>query len=281
MTSVTPAGSRAAAAGGRASLRKRLRAVVRGVPLASVLSVVSGLALWAAVAQSGVVSSILLPRPGEMWHIAVTLLTDGYAGKSFWLSYATSMLRVTAGFGIAVVVGTIIGLAMGRSRLVASLLYPLVEIYRPLPALAYYSLLVMMLGTGEASKITVLTLGGLPPVILAVRDGAAAVRRERIEGVRSLGLNGWQVLVRVIFPSCLPEMLVGARIAFGLSFTTLVAAEMIAATSGLGWMTYQASQYAESGVVIVGLIMMGFTGIAVDVLFRWLQAWLVPWVGKA
>lgn len=293
MTSATPdrpplstparsaTGADAAGTRDRASPEARLRTSFRRVPLASVLSVVAGLALWAAVAQSGMVSGILLPRPAEMWHVAVTLLTDGYAGKSFWQSYATSMLRVTAGFGIAVVVGTIIGIAMGRSRLVASLLYPLVETYRPLPALAYYSLLVMILGTGESSKITVLTLGGLPPVILAVRDGAAAVRRERIEGARSLGLSGWQVLVRVIFPSCLPEMLVGARIAFGLSFTTLVAAEMIAATSGLGWMTYQASQYAESGVVIVGLVVMGFTGIAVDILFRRLQAWLVPWVGKA
>lgn len=244
------------------------------------VSVVAGLALIYGLAASGHFSEILLPKPRELWQVAMMLATDGYAGRSFWQSYAVSMLRVAAGFGTAVALGSVVGVAMGLYRPVRGLLYPIVEIYRPLPALAYYSLLVLLLGTGEASKVAVLTLGGLPPVILAAMDATLSVRKERIEGVRSLGLSRWQIIRIVVLPSCLADILTGARIGFGLSFTTLVAAEMIAATSGLGWLVYQASQYAESAIVIVGLIVMGFTGVVVDAAFRALQRRLVPWMGK-
>lgn len=243
-------------------------------------SVVIGLGLMYGLASSGFFSEILLPRPAELWQVAIMLATDGYAGRSFWQSYAVSMLRVLAGFGTAVALGSVVGVAMGLYRPIRGLLHPIVEIYRPLPALAYYSLLVLLLGTGEASKIAVLTLGGLPPVILAAMDATLSVRKERIEGARSLGLSQWQIIRMIILPSCLADILTGARIGFGLSFTTLVAAEMIAATSGLGWMVYQASQYAESAIVIVGLIVMGFTGVVVDAAFRAFQRWLVPWMGK-
>lgn len=252
----------------------------RGFSPIGAASVIIGLLLMYGLASSGLFSEILLPRPVEIWHVAVMLATDGYAGRSFWQSYAVSMLRVAAGFGTAVVLGSITGVAMGLSRPIRGLLYPVVEIYRPLPALAYYSLLVLVLGTGEASKIAVLALGGLPPVILAAMDATLSVRRERVEGARSLGLSRWQVIRIVVLPSCLADILTGARIGFGLSFTTLVAAEMIAATSGLGWMVYQASQYAESAIVIVGLIVMGFTGVVVDAAFRSIQRRLVPWMGK-
>ncbi|MGE0237641.1 MAG: ABC transporter permease [Parvibaculaceae bacterium] len=261
-------------------MKENQPAVGKATSLISIASVVIGLAAWFALASSGLFSSILLPKPAELWRVAVMLVTEGYAGRSFWSSYAISLLRVAAGFGIAVVAGSVIGMAMGLNRTIGGLLYPLIEIYRPLPALAYYSLLVLLLGIDESSKIAVLALGGLPPIVLATWDATASVRPERVEGARSLGLSRWQVICRVIFPSCLPDILTGARIGFGLSFTTLVAAEMIAATSGLGWMVYQASQYAESAVVIVGLIVMGVTGIAVDAGFRALQSWLVPWVGK-
>jgi taurine transport system permease protein len=233
------------------------------------------------VASSGIFSSILLPTPTEIGKVASMLATEGYGGRSFWECYGISMLRVALGFGIAVILGTLMGVSMGLSRPVAGLLYPLVEVYRPLPALAYYSLLVLLLGIGEASIITVLTLGGLPPIVLSTRDAARAVNPQRIEGALSLGLTRRQIIWKVILPSCIPDLLSSSRIGFGMSFTTLVAAEMIAGTSGLGWLVYQASQYAESAVVIVGLVAMGFTGIAIDYGFRLLQNLFAPWVGKS
>lgn len=252
-----------------------------GAPLTGLLSVALGLALWAALAASGLVSGILLPPPAEMARVAGIVLTEGYAGVSFWTSYAVSMARLAIGFGAAVIVGAAIGVAMGRSRVLSNLLYPLIEIYRPLPALAYFALLVLLFGTGETSKILVLFLGGLPPVVLAAREAAATVRVDRVQAARSMGLSPARILRVVILPSCLPEIVTGARIGFGLCFTTLVAAEMIAANSGLGWMVYQASQYAESAVVMIGLVAMGFTGVIADICFRLLQARLTPWVGKA
>lgn len=251
------------------------------MPLVSILSVLGGIFIWFLVASSGIFSNILLPTPTEIGNVASMLATEGYGGRSFWECYGISMLRVALGFGIAVILGSVLGISMGLNRTVAGLLYPLVEAYRPLPALAYYSLLVLLLGIGEASIITVLTLAGLPPIILSTRDAARAVNPQRLEGAMSLGLNRRQIILKVILPSCIPDLMSSSRIGFGMSFTTLVAAEMIAGTSGLGWLVYQASQYSESAVVIVGLVAMGFTGIAIDYGFRRLQNLFSPWVGKS
>ena len=267
--------------------RERRRRQPRGpltagkFPTVSVVSVVTGLCAWAAIASNGLLSKIFLPPPSEMWRVAGILFSQGYAGVSFWTNCGVSLLRLAEGFGLAVVIGTTLGIAMGRNRVISNLIYPLIEVYRPLPALAYFTLLVLALGTGEASKIAVLTLGGLPPVLLATREAAATVRQDRVEAARSMGLSPIRILMIVILPSCLPEIITGARIGFGLCFTTLVAAEMIAANSGLGWMTYQAGQYAESSVLVIGLIVMGFTGIVADLGFRLLYRRLTPWVGKA
>lgn len=258
-----------------------MRLTKRGFPLVSLLSVVIGLGFWIAIASAGIVSKLLLPPPSEMWRVATIVFTSGYAGVSFWENYVVSIARLAGGFGLAVLIGTILGVAMGRNKVVSNLIYPLIEIYRPLPALAYFTLLVLVLGAGEASKIAVLTLGGLPPVILAARDAAATVRLDRVQVAQSMGFSTAQILKIVILPSCLPDIITGARIGFGLCFTTLVAAEMIAASSGLGWMVYQAGQYAESSVVVIGLVVMGFTGILADFGFRVLYQRLSPWVGRA
>ena len=244
-------------------------------------SVLGGLAVWAAVAAAGWVSPIVLPSPLEVISDCWSLLAAGYAGQSLWLNCAASLLRLTEGFGLAVLFGVPIGVAMGLSWVIQGLLDPLIEAYRPLPALSYYTLLILWLGIGESSKVAVLALAGLPPIVLAAVNAVKSVRRERIEGALSLGLSAPQLIRYVVLPSCLPALLSSMRVAFGFSYTTLVAAEMIASTSGLGWMVYRASQYAAASVVIVGLLIMGGTGILVDAALNRLQQKLVPWARHA
>jgi taurine transport system permease protein len=111
--------------------------------------------------------------------------------------------------------------------------------------------------------------------------GVRGVSQERIQAAQSLGASRWQVFRHVIFPSCLPEIFTGMRVSIAFTYTTLVAAEMVAATSGVGWMVLDASKFLRSDVIFVGNIVMGLTGIALDRLIRIVERRVVPWKGRA
>jgi taurine transport system permease protein len=158
---------------------------------------------------------------------------------------------------------------------------PLVEFYRPLPPLAYYTLLVIWLGIENGSKIALLYLAAFPPLSVAAMAGVRGVSPERIQGAASLGASRWQVFRHVILPSCLPDIFTGMRVSIGFTYTTLVAAEMVAATSGIGWMVLDASKFLRSDVIFMGNIVMGLTGIGLDRLIRLGERRFVPWKGRA
>ena len=185
------------------------------------------------------------------------------------------------GFLLAVVTAVPLGLAIGYSSRVRAIFDPLIEFYRPLPPLAYYTLLVIWLGIENESKIALLYLAAFPPLSVSAMAGVKGVTPERIQGAQSLGAGRWQVFRYVIFPSCLPEIFTGMRVSIGFTYTTLVAAEMVAATSGVGWMVLDASKFLRSDVIFMGNIVMGITGIALDRIIRVVERRVVPWKGKA
>ena len=111
-------------------------------------------------------------------------------------------------------------------------------------------------------------------------SGVERISIDRINGARSLGASGWQLFFYVIFPSCLPEIFTGLRTAIGVSYSTLVAAEMVAATSGIGWMVLDASKFLRSDVIFVGIIIMGLIAIAIDAVIRWIEKTQLPWIGR-
>ncbi|MBN9254190.1 MULTISPECIES: ABC transporter permease [unclassified Mesorhizobium] len=245
--------------------------------LVSLASVVAGVVVWELLARSGRFSEILLPSPGAVWVEFLRLS----AGPDLWPNYFVTLRRLFLGLGVAVVAGVPIGLLMGMSLAARGLLNPPIELYRPLPAISYFAILVMWFGVGEQSIVTVLALGGFPPIVLETLHAVAKVRKERIEGAQSMGLSTLGQIIHVILPSCLPQILTGIRVGLGLAYSVVVAAEMVASTSGLGWMVYNASQFVESGTVITGLILMGLTGLALDGIMTVVQRRLVPWVAYA
>ncbi len=205
---------------------------------------------------------------------------EGYRGQSLWFHLGWSMLRLSAGFGLAVLVGVPLGLLMGTSKTVAAIFDPLIEFYRSLPPLGYYTLLVVWLGIGESPKITLLFLAALAPIVINTRAGVRGVRETWREQAQCLGASQRYIFRHVMVPASMPYIFAGLKLSLGFSYTTLVAAELVAATKGIGWMVLDASKFLRMDVVFVGIIVMGVTAILLDRLLRWLEDRLIPWRGK-
>ncbi|WP_256756692.1 ABC transporter permease [Cohnella sp. WQ 127256] len=246
----------------------------------STIAVLAVIAAWWIVSVSGAVSSLFLPTPIAVWKAFLEVIHDGYKGSSLLLHIGQSLKRLGIAFAIALLIAIPLGLLSGYFAKVRALIDPFIEFYRPLPPLAYYTLLVLWLGIGDASKIALLALAAFAPLYLSVVSGVSKVPRDRINGARSLGANQWDIFAHVIFPSTLPDLFTGIRTSIGITYTTLVAAEMIAAVSGMGWMVLDASKFLRSDIIFVGIILMGLIAILIDVLIRWLEYNRVPWKGK-
>ena len=161
---------------------------------------------WMWLTLSGAVSDLFLPPPRELWDALLDLLQNGYKSRPLWEHIADSLIRVFAGFGLGAAIGTLLGLLMGYLPIVDALAAPFVEFLRPLPQLAYLVLLIIWLGIGETSKITLLFLAALPVSAVAARDGVRSVSQARVRVAQSLGASEWQIFRHVVFPSALAEI---------------------------------------------------------------------------
>lgn len=161
-----------------------------------------------------------------------------------------------------------------------AIITPFVEFYRPIPPLAYYTLLVLWLGITESSKITLLFLAGFAPIFIACVSGVKRINIDYLNASYMLGANKRQTFLNVILPAALPDIFTGIRTAIGVEYTTLVAAEMVAARRGVGWMVLDASNWLKSDVVFVGVIIMGITGILLNQIILLIEEHFVHWAGK-
>jgi taurine transport system permease protein len=237
-------------------------------------------AIWVGITSGGLVRDLFLPGPSDLWDGFMELVDDGYKGRPLLLHIGMSLFRVLTGFVTGAAAGTLLGLGMGYWPKLNALAAPFIEFLRPLPQLAYLVLLIIWLGIGETSKITMLFLAALPVSAIAARDGVANVPPERVSVARALGASQWQVFLHVIMPSALPEILVGARLAAGIVYGTLIAAEIIAGSSGIGWMIMDAGRFLRSDYVFSGIVMIGVAGITIDRLLLLLERRAVHWAGR-
>ena len=157
----------------------------------------------------------------------------------------------------------------------------LVELYRPIPPLAYLPLLVIWFGIGETTKVLLIFLAILAPIIIATTHGMTVANGNRIRAVRSLGATRVQIIQTVILPAALPNILTGVRIGLGAGWSTLVAAELVAAKRGLGYMVQSAAQFLVTDVVLLGIIVIAVIAVLIELSLRALQKQLTPWYGKA
>jgi taurine transport system permease protein len=243
----------------------------------STMTVCAIFGLWVALTKLTLVNPIFLPSPADVWDAFTTALTKGYQGSRLHEHMAASLGRILAGYSLACAIGIPLGLVMGLSRRMRAVFDPVIEFYRPLPPLALYTLLVMWLGIGDTSKVALLFLAALPPLSISAMQAAANVDTQLVKAALSLGASRRRLLVNVVLPACLPGICTGMRISLGFTYTVLVAAEIVAATAGLGWMVWDASKFLLTNVVIMGLFVLGITGLALDGLVRQLEKKITPW----
>jgi taurine transport system permease protein len=237
-------------------------------------------AAWVFVTEFGFANELFLPRPGAVYDAFVKAATRGYQGSTLFEHISTSLYRIMAGFGLACLIGIPLGIAMGVSRSANAVFSPAIEFYRPLPPLGLYTLLVMWLGIGEESKLALLFLAGLPGIIIATIQAVTNIDPIYVRAARSLGATRRQLLFQVYLPGAGPIILTGMRISLGFTYTVLVAAEIVAATAGIGWMIWDAAKFLLSDVVIMGLIVLGLTGVCLDYAMRGIGNLLMPWTRR-
>lgn len=212
------------------------------------------LAIWWAVTALNLISPLFLPAPQQVLNQLIVISSpQGFMDATLWQHLAASLGRILVALLAAVAMGVPVGIAMGLSETVRGILDPLIEIYRPVPPLAYLPLMVIWFGIGETSKILLIYLAIFAPVALSTVAGVRSVAQVRIRAAQALGASRWQLLRFVVLPSALPEILTGVRIGLGVGWSTLVAAELIAATRGLGFMVQSAGEFLATDVVIAVL----------------------------
>ncbi len=236
--------------------------------------------IWYLLTTVGRFSETIIPSQASVVEAFTKIVRDGYKGSTLWTHLLTSMRRLLIAYGLVIVTAVPLGLLSGYFSKVRAVLEPIIEFYRPLPPLAYYTILVLWLGIGESSKLTLLYLAGFAPVYISCVSGVVRIKSDYINGAYTLGANKRQIFFHVIFPAALTDVFTGLRTALGVEYTTLVAAEMVAANAGIGWLVLDASNYLRSDIVFMGVILMGITGILLDKIIRVIENKVVHWKGK-
>jgi taurine transport system permease protein len=246
------------------------------------LIVIAGLLFtWWLVTAVGLIKPLFLPSPMAVFGALVDVLRDGFTGSSFWEHTWISTARVFGAFLLACVIGIPLGIAMGMSPIARGVFDPPIEFYRPIPPLAYLPLMIIWFGIDELSKVLLIFLSVLAPMALGARAGVKSASIEQIHAAYSFGATRWQVIRMVILPSAMPEIFTAMRIGIGFGWTTLVAAEMVASTSGLGYMVLSASKFLQTPIVIMGIVIIAAIAYAFDHLVRFVERRVVPWKGRA
>lgn len=249
-------------------------------PRVSLATVVAILLIWTWAADAQLVSPVFLPSPLAVARKFVVVWNEGFVDASLLQHLGASLARVFAALAAAIAVGIPVGVAIGASTIGRGIFDPLLEFLRPIPPLAYLPLVIIWFGISEPSKILVIAIAMLAPIALSTAAGVRGASRERIDAARTLGATHAQVVRHVILPSALPSILTGLRIALGAGWTTLVAAELIAATRGLGFMIQSAAQFLVTDVVVMGILVIAAVAFVLEFVIRRLEAALVPWAGR-
>lgn len=246
----------------------------------SLLSVSMFFAGWFAITEFQLAPANLLPGMGEVVAAFIDILHNGYRTTTLGEDILATLGRCLGGFGLAAIVGVPLGLWMGRSRALAASLDYIIQFMRPLPPLSYLILLILWLGTGDASKVALLFLSALPAIVMASMAAVRGVKQQRIQAALACGATEAQVFRHVVLPSCLPMVMTGLRISLAGTFSTVVAAELMAASDGLGWMVFSASQFLRTDIVMMGILILGTFGMALSWGLLRFDTWLVHWRGR-
>jgi ABC-type nitrate/sulfonate/bicarbonate transport system permease component len=248
--------------------------------LISLAAVGVALAAWLTLSFAGLLDPNRLPPAQVLWETLVELLRDGYASTPFWRQVVASLGRALSGFALAVIIGVPVGIWIGTHRWFDAVVTPFFTFLRPIPPIALVPLFIFYFGIGEVSKIALIFLTAFLYLTVNTASGVRSVPEDLILASKSLGLTGRQIFFHVILPAASASILTGMRIAMTLSWALVVAAELIAAQVGLGYMIMDATTFYRIPVVYVGIVTIGLIGLVLEAALLMLEQRLLHWRGK-
>lgn len=229
--------------------------------------------MWEFLSDRGVISSTVLPAPSVIGATFLDLLLSGeifiHVGISFW--------RIIQGFAIGSFLGVALGILIGLNKGVEQATSLITGILRPIPIMAWVPVLILWMGIDESSKITVIAIGSFWPVLINVIDGIKNTDKKYLEVAKILEKNKRTFLLRVILPSALPSIFTGLRVGMDLAWRSVVGAELIAASAGIGYMMSYARELSQTDVMLAGVLCIGLVGLLLDVVLKKIQAHFIKW----
>ncbi len=231
------------------------------------------LALWQGLYHLGYIKPLILPPPTQVAATFWDLLKSGAMARHVGIS----VLRVLEGFGIAAFLGLSLGVAIGLSRTIDRLTDLIIQVVKPIPPIAWIPLAILWFGIGEESKVYIIFLGAFFPIIINTIDGIRQTDQKFVEVARILAVPRCKFVRQVVLPGALPAIMTGIRVGLMVAWICVVAAELIAASSGIGYLIMDARQLSQSDVVLVGMITIGVIGKVMDSIVKRLEMRLVGW----
>jgi len=238
------------------------------------------LAWWIVTGPAALVTPLFLPPPAEVLATLGRMAREPYLGSTLWAHVYASLSVVLAGWLLAGIVGLPLGIAMAWWRRLRFIVFPVFQLVRPVPPLAWIPLAIIWLGIGDAARISVVFIAALVPWLMNSMQAVYSVDALLVSAARTLGASNRQILTRVVGRTALPTLVAGARIALGNAWTTLIAAELLAASAGLGYVALNASRTLETGVLLVAMGVIGLLGALMSAAMRVATRVLAPWSAK-
>jgi NitT/TauT family transport system permease protein len=249
-------------------------------PLISTATVVWLLLLWAVVTNVFHISPMVLPSPQSMARHFRTMLVDGYAGHPLWEHILASVLRTLVGFFTGIALAIPLGLSMGYSRTVNAILWPVFGFIRPIPPIAYIPLAILWFGIGEFSKVLLIFVASFNFTVLASAAGMRSVPEQLIRAGTNLGLTKRQMFVSVMLPAAMPQIFTGIKTSIAVSWAVMVAAELIAAQIGLGFIIEDAGTFFRTQEVMIGVAIIGAVGLVFEYIVVAIERRVLHWQAK-
>lgn len=246
----------------------------------SVVSICVVAALWVIATNAGWVAELYLPKPQTIGSQFLMLITDGYQGTSLWGHIGISLFRTLTGFVAGAVLGVFVGLAAGYFRAVAAAINPMLAFIRPVPPIAFIPLIVLYFGLGETGKVMLIALTSFNYTVVNAQAGALSTPRALRRAAATIGLKPWQEFFHVILPAALPSIFTGLRVSMALSWAVVVAAELIGAQSGLGFMVSNAALLLQVPIVFIGIGLIGAVGLVLNSAIIFAERKIVHWAGR-
>ena len=231
------------------------------------------IAAWEIASRLGLLDPLFASSPSLIVEKLAQMIADG----TIWPHVLASANIAALGFGLSVVVGVPLGLAMGRSAVIRATLEPFTTALNASPQVAFLPLLIIWLGIGVASKVALVFLGSFIIMVVNTETGVTQVDRRLVETARSFMANERQILVKIVLPAALPYIIAGMRLGVGRALVMVVVAEIYAATKGLGYLIFQAGGLYDTAQVFVGVVILAGAGVILNAFLRWLEKRLAPW----